>query len=78
MMCERISFESGSIQALIHLCLFKARVTEEEEVEVERCAPGATGQIFFTCKDTIVIIHQTDFKQLTAFASGKVLLISAY
>ena len=52
-MCERISFKSRSIQALIYLCLFKARVTEEEEVEV------LLDKFFFTCKDTIVIIHQT-------------------
>ena len=57
MMCERISFESGSIQALIHLCLFKAQVTEEEEVEVERCAPGATGQVFYLQRHMEQTLH---------------------
>ena len=68
-MCERISFKSESIQALIYLCLFKARVTEEEEVEV------LLDKFFYLQRHHCYHPSNTDFKQLMAFVSGRVLMI---
>ena len=61
-----------------HPILFKARITEDEEVEVERCAPGATGQVFYLRRHHCYHPSNTDFRRLMAFVSGRVLLVSAY
>lgn len=54
-----------------HPILFKARVNRFEEVKVEKCAPGATGGVFYLRRLHCYHPSNFEFRRLLAFISGK-------
>ncbi len=53
-----------------HPFTFKASFTEEGEVSVEKCAPGATGSVFYLRRLHSYHPSNTDFRRMLAFVSG--------
>ena len=55
-----------------HTSPFKAQVSDEGDVEIERCAPGATGEVFYLRRHHCYHPSNASFRRLLAFVSGSV------
>ena len=53
-----------------HPIPFKVRVNSYDEVEVEKCAPGATGEVFYLRRLHCYNPSNSEFRRLLAFISG--------
>ena len=54
-----------------HPVPFKAVINEDGGVEVEKCAPGATGEVFYLRRLNCYHPSNSNFRRLLAFVSGK-------
>ena len=46
-------------------------MTDDDEVEVEKCAPGATGEVFYLRRLRSSHPSNPDFRRVLAFVSGE-------
>ena len=54
-----------------HPITFKATIETDGEVLVEKCAPGASGNVFYLRKLHSYHPSNTEFRKMLAFVSGK-------
>ena len=54
-----------------HPVPFKATVNEDGGVEVEKCAPGASGEVFYLRRLHCYHPSNSNFRRLLAFVSGE-------
>ncbi len=58
-----------------HPVPFKASIGSGGDVDVERCAPGATGEVFYLRRHHCYHPSSSDFRRLLAFVSGKIFYV---
>ena len=61
-----------------HPFTFKATIEKDGDVYIEKCAPGASGNVFYLRRLHCYHPSNTDFRRMLAFVSGMFVCIHVY